>query len=159
MIVSNTTPLSNFLHLNRMDILQHLFTHIHIPQVVREELEEFFSAHEQLQKALQDGFLVVHTIQSSVILKQFLNVLHQGEAEAIALAEEINADLIILDDNRARRTASMRGLRVVGTLSLLRRAEERGFIPALKPLLDILMSAGFYMGKEYDEVLHDAGEL
>lgn len=42
MIVSNTTPLSNFLHLDRLDILRHLFGTIHIPHAVKQEMEEYF---------------------------------------------------------------------------------------------------------------------
>lgn len=42
MIVSNTTPLSNFLHLDRLDFLRHLFGTIHIPHAVKQEMEEYF---------------------------------------------------------------------------------------------------------------------
>jgi predicted nucleic acid-binding protein len=161
MIVSNTTPLSNFLHLNRMDILQRLFTHIHIPQLVREELEEFFSTHEQLQKALQDGFLVVHTIQSSVILKQFLNVLHQGEAEALGLYIEQQAVLCLVDEKDARAFATMNGINISGTLGVLIQAKQRGIIDAVKPLMDTLRTQHYFWISEpmYQLVLRLSSEI
>ena len=86
-------------------------------------------------------------------------VLHRGEAEAIALAKEIGADIIILDDNLARSAARTGGLNVVGTLGLLRQAMVKGLVTELKPLLDNPKSAGFYMGGEYYEILEDAGEV
>lgn len=92
-------------------------------------------------------------------VQKFSSFLHVGESEAIVLAEEMGADLIILDDNRARKAARVRGFRVVGTLAILRQAKEKGFISALKPVLDDLRSADFYIGKEYDEILKDVGEI
>ena len=72
---------------------------------------------------------------------------------------ELDADLIILDDDTARQTAIMKGLNVIGTLAILRQAKEKDLIPALKPILDALRSVRFYIGDEYDEILRDVGEL
>lgn len=55
-------------------------------------------------------------------------MLHRGEREAILLAEEIEADLIILDEKVARAVAFQRGLRVVGTLGTLNEAGARNLI-------------------------------
>ena len=60
MIVSNTTPISNFLHLNQIKILRKLFRKIHIPYVVQQEIEVFFSDHRDWKKCLQEGFFVAH---------------------------------------------------------------------------------------------------
>ena len=86
-------------------------------------------------------------------------LIHKGEAEAIALAKETGAGLIILDDNSARSTARSVGLNVVGTLALLRQAKVKGLVTELRPLLDNLRSAGFYMGDEYYDILEAAGEI
>ena len=52
MIVSNTTPISNFLHLNRLDILKQLFEEIHIPVAVKQEIEVYFPNHKTWQQSL-----------------------------------------------------------------------------------------------------------
>lgn len=85
--------------------------------------------------------------------------LGKGESEAIVLAKEQRADLLILDDLAARKRALQEGLVVIGTLGLLERLRERGILPALKPLLDELKASGFYMGAEYEELLRQVGEL
>jgi predicted nucleic acid-binding protein len=85
--------------------------------------------------------------------------LARGEAEAIVLAGEINADFIILDDARARQIAQRNGLRVIGLLGLLIRAKELGLIDAIKPLRDNMIKAGFYIGATvYRDVMAKAGE-
>ena len=86
------------------------------------------------------------------------SILHRGEAEAIALAEEVEADLIILDDDHARRIANSRGLNLTGTLTILLRAKQKGLISHLDTLFTQLKSVGFYTGREYDEILKEAGE-
>lgn len=54
--------------------------------------------------------------------------LGSGEREAIALAEEVGADLLLVDDAKARREALRRGLAVTGTLAVLVAAAERGLV-------------------------------
>jgi predicted nucleic acid-binding protein len=57
-----------------------------------------------------------------------LERLHAGEREAIMLAEQLGAELIVLDEKAARRVAAARGLKVTGTLGILREAAARGLI-------------------------------
>ena len=60
MIVSNTTPISNFLHLDQIEILKRLFNKIHIPRAVKQEIEDFFVDDRNWKTCLHDGFIVVH---------------------------------------------------------------------------------------------------
>jgi predicted nucleic acid-binding protein len=56
MIVSNTTPISNFLHLGQMEILKTIFKELHVPMAVHSEIEVYFSGDYQWQKCLdKDG--------------------------------------------------------------------------------------------------------
>ncbi len=48
MIVSNTTPISNFLHLGQMEILKTIFKELHVPMAVYSEIEAYFSGDNQL---------------------------------------------------------------------------------------------------------------
>jgi predicted nucleic acid-binding protein len=91
---------------------------------------------------------------------QILNAsLGAGESEAIALALEIRADVIVMDDGAARRLARLLGLQVVGTLGVLLQAKHLGLTPALRPLLDALRPLPFHMKKSlYDALLSAAGE-
>ena len=68
--------------------------------------------------------------------------LGQGEREAIALAIDSGADLVILDDQQGRLVSRDKGLSVTGTVGVLIEAKERGFIPSLRPEMDRLIEAG-----------------
>ncbi len=83
-----------------------------------------------------------------------------GEAEAIALAAERRADLVLVDEHRGRVAARRMGLSTMGLLGLLLLAKRRGVVPAIAPLLRRLeQEAGFWVGTElHQRVLADAGE-
>lgn len=86
-------------------------------------------------------------------------MLDEGEAEAIVLALEINASLILIDDREARLQAKRLGLRVTGTLGILLRAKKLGLIKSLREELDKLKGTGFRISKNLEEeILKAAGE-
>jgi predicted nucleic acid-binding protein len=92
----------------------------------------------------------------SVILQAALG---RGETEALGLAQEVGAELVIVDDRTARRLALSLGLSVAGTAGILARAKRAGFIPAVRPLLDQLLSLGFRISPAIlEQVLAEAGE-
>lgn len=86
--------------------------------------------------------------------------LDPGEAAAIALAIELKADLLLLDERRGRTVASRFGLRFVGLLGVLIEAKQQGYLGAVKPILDDLITrAGFWVSQPlYERVLQAAGE-
>jgi len=64
--------------------------------------------------------------------------LDRGEAEAIALTLELDADLLLVDERLARRHAQRLGLTITGTLGILLKAKERGLVAELRPLIQQL---------------------
>ncbi len=68
--------------------------------------------------------------------------LDRGEAEVIALAQELSADLVIIDERLARRHARRLGLTLTGTLGVLLRAEQLGYVKSVAPLIDRLRQDG-----------------
>ena len=135
-IVSNTTPIISLLKLNRLDIFQKLYNKIYIPIAVYKEIEAGKNKdfYEDLSKYEWINILEIRDKQA---IKYFLD-LDAGEAEAIVLASEINADLIILDEKLGRFHAKHADLKVTGTMGVLIKAKTRGLIDKLKPLLDEL---------------------
>lgn len=73
-----------------------------------------------------------------------LEPLDPGEREAILLAEQLVADLVILDDKAARQIASARGLNMIGLLGILKDAARAGLID-LATIFEGLRSAGFWV--------------
>ena len=83
----------------------------------------------------------------------------KGEAEMITLAEEMNAEAVLIDDLKARKIAKLRGLNVIGTIGVLLDAKEKGVIKELKPLLDELIEKRIRIRRElYDHALELANE-
>ena len=82
-----------------------------------------------------------------------------GESEAIVLANSIDADLIIIDERKARRIAKDIGLNVTGTLGILVEAKQRGLVKELKPLLDKLIKNEIRISKKlYQDILELVNE-
>lgn len=84
----------------------------------------------------------------------------RGEAEAIILAVEKKADLLLLDERRGRTVAYQLGIKFIGLLGILIEAKHQQIISAVKPLLDELIAkAGFWVSTHlYNCVLKAAGE-
>lgn len=88
-----------------------------------------------------------------------LTQLDIGEAEAIVLAQEKQADWLLVDENKARTIAQRLGLPMIGTVGLLLLAKQQGKIPAVRPQLDALRSHQFRLShKVYALVLTQANE-
>jgi hypothetical protein len=84
----------------------------------------------------------------------------RGEAEAIALAEELHADHLLIDERKDRRLAQQQGLPVVGLLGVVLLAKRAKLIPSARVLLEELdREAGIYLTDELKEAaLKTVGE-
>jgi predicted nucleic acid-binding protein len=89
-----------------------------------------------------------------------LSDLDRGEAEVIALAQELGADLLIIDERLARRHTRRLGLTLTGTLGVLLRAKSTGLIPSVAPLIEQMLRDGIHLGDSVvAEALRLAGEV
>lgn len=70
------------------------------------------------------------------------------------------ADLVIIDDNAAKKTAKFLGLTVTGTLGVILKAKRNGLVPRVTPVLKDLENLGFFIGDDIRSlVLQQAGEI
>ena len=138
--VGNASPISNLAFIGRLDLLKAQFPVVWIPSAVAQEL----AAHpdrialDSIQAAITAQWIRTAVTQESHLLKILSPQLHRGEAEAIALAADLKADFVIIDEQEGRQLATQAGLSIIGVLGILLRAKHRGQIPAVKPELRAL---------------------
>nr|WP_244141990.1 DUF3368 domain-containing protein [aff. Roholtiella sp. LEGE 12411] len=87
--------------------------------------------------------------------------LDNGESEAIILALESKTDLLLIDERRGRAEVQRLGIRITGLLGVLLEGKTRGFVVAVKPLMDKLIEdSTFWISPPlYDRILILAGEI
>lgn len=125
-VVSDTSPL-NYLVLTDLEwILPILFGTVIVPGAVYDELRAS-SAPEKVKSWVATSPPWIE-VQTPPPVSSELLILDAGEREVIALAERLNARLVLLDEARGRQAATQRGLNVAGTLAVLQRAADRGLI-------------------------------
>jgi len=126
-VVSDSSPLNYLILVGQADLLQKLYGTVYIPPAVHDELQRSNTpAPVRLWVARAPVWL---KIQSPAIPSDAsLNRLGPGEREAIALAEDLHADAILIDERDGRRLAERRHLTVVGTLQVLDTAAEHGLV-------------------------------
>jgi len=154
-VIVNTTPLIALADIGQLDLLRQLYTEVMIPSAVDCEI---ISEPARTLVSAADWIKIIR-ISGKVQKSSFSSRLHSGEIEVILLAQETNADLLIVDDNAAKKTAKFLGFPVTGTMGVLLRAKREGLITEVKPLLEWLIEDGLFVSppvKNY--VMEQAGE-
>lgn len=154
-VVVNSTPLISLYKIKKLNLLQELYSKLYVPYGVYEEL----TVDGKYDFLTEVDFIIIQKIKNKEAKKIFKTSLHKGEVEVMILAEEINADLCIIDDLLARKYAKYLGHTVTGTIGVLLKAKEKGYIVEIKPLLDDLLNNGIYIDdKLYNTVLKITNE-
>jgi len=156
-VVSNSSVVIAFARICRLDILQKLFREILVPEAVWCEITvEGKPGSEKVKRA---DFIRAEKIRDKRLASLLKEYVDDGEAEAIVLALEASADLILVDDLDARRLAKKLGLQVMGTLGVLALAKYRGLLSEVKPVVEKLLEKGCWISKRVIErFLRELGE-
>ena len=138
-----------------LSLLRNLYGRLFIPEAVRDELAKGPSG----QAILASGLVEVRPVSDRGAVEILRAFLDGGEAEAIQLARELQATIII-DERRGRRIAKSLGLKVRGTLGILLELKRKGSIDSVKPFIDRMFERGYYLSEELvTTVLRIAGEI
>jgi predicted nucleic acid-binding protein len=159
-VVSNTSPIINLAAVGQLQLLWQLYGRIIIPQAVYREIVIVGAGQPGAVQVKSSDWIEMRPVSDQALVASLQLKVDEGEAEAIALAAALNADLVLLDERRGRVAASHLGLRYVGLLGILIEAKHNGLVSNIKPILDDLLErAGFWVAQElYDRVLQAAGE-
>jgi predicted nucleic acid-binding protein len=126
-VISNTSPICYLVLIGHIDVLPALFGTVIVPQAVKDELSHVMAA-PTLQRWISKSPPWLQVQQAPETRDSDLLLLDPGEREAILLAEMLKADLLLLDDRRARYLARKRRLSITGLIGILVRAADRGLI-------------------------------
>lgn len=154
-VVSNTTPVIHLHRIGRLPLLHRVFGLVLIPRAVAREVAAPSVAH-----AVNLASFPWLTIQEVVELPHAVaQGLDPGEAEAIALAMDVHASTLVMDERKGRSRAAALGVPLKGTLAVLVLAKRMGVIPLARPVMDDLVATGFRAGPSLVEaILRQVGE-
>jgi len=159
-IVSDTSPIRALAHLDLLAVLKGLFEQVLVPPAVDSEL-----LHPPVGLLPVDvrtlDFVLIQAPRNLERVQKLLETLDLGESEAMALALELGALAILIDESAGRAMAKRLGLLPIGVLGILVRAKQRGLIVTVAPHIDRLArELGFFIsGSLRVEILRSAGEI
>ncbi|MCH8318192.1 MAG: DUF3368 domain-containing protein [Bacteroidetes bacterium] len=156
-VILDTTPILTLLKISKFSLLKDIYEKIIIPEGVYQEIEigknkEYYINLAELE------WVKIEKIKNNQAIK-YLAGLDKGEAEVIILAEEINADIVVIDEKIGREYAKRNNLNLTGTLGILIKAKNKRLIKAIKPLIDEMQNKGVWLNdKLIISVLKITGE-
>ena len=153
MVIGDSSALVALAVVNQLELLEKLYDNLYIPQAVFDEVTQI--GKPQSNKLRQ--FLQGKVKQVDLTLTHL--GLGLGELEAITLYKKLDADVLLIDDNRAKKYASLNGVKVIGSLGILIKAKEQGYIERVKPFLDEIQKSEVYISQKLlEKVLEICGE-
>lgn len=155
-VVSNSTPIISLATVGHLSLLEALFGRISIPREVERELKsKQYPGHAEIDQP----WCETKDVQGILYVGFLCHDLDRGEAEAITLAKELQADTLILDERTGYMIAKQQGLHVIGTLTVLLMAKQQGYISSIRPILDEMIQKGrWYSQSVYRTFLRQIGE-
>lgn len=136
-VVVDTSVLIALSCIGRLDLLRNLFTLVLAPRAVAEEYGEPLPV-----------WIKVLDVKNKQLVRALLELLHRGEAEAITLAIEADANIVILDDKKARSIARRLGLKMIGTVGILVLAKKQKLIDDIEAEINHLLQKSFYLSQD-----------
>ena len=156
--ISNTSPLLYLHFINKLSLLKTLYDEVVIPAAVASELATGADQGINVPDPNQISWLRIVSVQSSELIP-IVTDLGPGEAEVIGLALENLGSRVILDDQLGRRVARLNNISVTGTVGVILKAKQMGYLSNVEPIIRALRRAGLWLDdKLVDMVLKRAGE-
>ena len=158
-VVCDSTVLIGLCRIGKLELLQDVFGQISIPKAVFAEVTEKGLNRPGAKSLIEADWIKVTEIKDRSQVTFLLGTLDKGEAEVLALAKEFKADLILLDEGKARKIAVIAGFDVMGLLGLFLLAKKTGLVQRIGPLIEDLRRKNFRISdRVVSEALKRAGE-
>ena len=151
-VVSDTSPISNLIIIGRLDILRSVFSEVLLPPSVDAEVRALIQFGFELNTYTNANWIKVIEPTDSEKVASLRISLDDGEAEAIALALEVDCDLLLMDERIGTAIARQEGLQTVGLIGVLIKAKEMRVVDRVSDILNELRDqAGFWIDKDLEK--------
>jgi hypothetical protein len=145
-VVSDAGPLIHLGAIGRLELIHRLWPDVLVPEAVFREVTVAGAGMPGAAEVMAASWLTVASPSNVDVVDALLaSGLHRGEAEAIALAVELRADRLLIDERQGRLTAEGMRVPVIGSIGILVAAKARGEVERLAPLLADLRASGLWM--------------
>lgn len=154
-VVADTGAIISLIHIGQIELIEKLFGNFFIAGAVWIELNNYDNPNFD-----KSDLTVLKTKVKEINSKNHLSMMMDyGESESVILYEEIKADYLLIDDNKARKIAESFDINCIGTLGLLLKAKQKGLIDELKPIFKELITFGRYYSRNLlNDILTKNGE-
>lgn len=158
-VVCDSTILIGLAQIRRLDLLRKVFSEISIPEEVFHEVVEKGGDKPGSQDIKNADWIEIIPVKDKTQVDLMMISLDKGEAEVLALAKELPADLIMIDEEKARKSAIIAGYNIMGLLGFFILAKNLGLVPRIRPLIEELTRKRFRISDRIvSEALIKAGE-
>lgn len=161
LIIADTTPIISLIKIDELELLSDMYGEIILPEAVYNELVNNPLMSNEAEIIKKSSFLKVTKVENEFAVKLLQKQLNlgAGESEAIVLADTLKADILVIDERKARGIAKSMGINITGTLGILVDARKQNRIEKLKPLLDKLINNNIRISEKlYSDVLELVNE-
>jgi len=156
LIVADSSALIALAVCDGLELLTKVYDDIKVPEAVYVEIVAPEKSHSDSLADFLTGRVIKVDLSRSVLAADGLG---RGEIEAMALYKQISADILLIDDQRARLIAEHNHMNCIGALGFLLVAKQSGVIQEIKSLIEKLRNSSIYYGEELlDKVIQMAGE-
>jgi predicted nucleic acid-binding protein len=141
-IVSDTSCIGYLIQINLLHLLQTLYGEIIIPAAVNDEILQLENKEHTLSEFKNADWIKIYSTHNLSNVSKYENILDRGELEAISIAIELEADLLIIDEKLGRIVAKTIGFDITGLVGILITAKNKNLILSVKKALDELILLG-----------------
>ena len=158
-VVSNSSPLIGLSAIGQLELLKYFYQTIYIPESVYDEVTGSTNriGASEVKNALWFEKRRISLPEINASSEKF--GLGKGETAALLPASKLNADLLIIDDLKARKTAQNQKQPIIGILGIFLLAKSQNLIPEVRKPLDDLIAFGYWISPNlYRKILQSAKE-
>ncbi len=158
-VVCDSTVIIGLAKIGKLELLKQIFGEVYIPSAVFTEVAVSGKGRNGAKEIAELEWIQKKSVKDKRIVEILLAEFGRGESEVLVLGKELNADLLIIDDERARTAAISANFQVIGLIGVLLLAKHQKLVSFIKPLLDELRAKNFRLSDRLiEKTLKLAGE-